>query len=881
MTHWQAEDALAVLGDGASLSGFATTTGPLWTHVRPHEAAPLPDDGWKFHISSRAATLPELADRLLPVLLRECCHFKIARSDEVLSRLNSGLRYPAAIGKAVTVYPEQSRVRELGLLLAELLRGHAGPRVLSDRRVDGRAPVYYRYGPFRSRWSSGAQGLPVLRIHGPGGEGFDAAATLAYRQPSWVADPFVTGDGSRPVREAEPELLGGRFRVVEGVFQAAHGNVYRVLDVRSYRPGAPALIVKQARAYVGESAGGTDVRARLRNERRILEACAAVPGIPRFLDHFSHGDDEFLVTTDAGGTHLLKVIESDGAMLPPPANDPAGTAGRAFARLAAALGDTLHALHRRGVVMRDLTPRNIVLRDGRPSIIDFGISALDGFHLPGGTPGFAPPEQLADEDPPRVEDDHYALGMVLAHAATGVLPLPGAATAVLARTRMRQTLAAVHGGGRPGFAALIADLTSGDRATAGRAADRLRDGSWLTEAPGRDRAVPVLPEVGTEVCVRLEERTLGLLVDGAGEYQFGGEPGDFAAVDAAVYSGGAGIGLELLHHRGRPGVDELLERLAAHSVTALHRVAPAPGLFSGRTGTEIFLAAARAAGVAMPHEVPPASGNGARDGELDVISGRAGVGLGALLLGDVETAHDQARRLVAQPGLSVLPPLGASIAQNPAFGYAHGFAGATDCLIAVAAHTDDPQLHGAARRRARALAERVLRLVAGGEVAAASPMTASWCRGLAGAARVLLHAHLRYGEAAFLTSAQAAASACAAFLPRMSRPGQCCGIAGVGSMLVDMARATGQERFQEAARTAARQLLIRSYGPDDAPLFVHPDFQQLPYSWSQGYAGVLAFLRRLNRPDTPEPLPSPAGMLSAAPMPRRTSRAAGAAAADG
>src|SRR5690606_26437402 len=103
------------------------------------------------------------------------------------------------------------------------------------------------------------------------------------------------------------------------------------------------------------------IRARLRNERRILQACSGVPRIPRFLDHFSHGGDEYLATTDAGRENLVDHVWAHGAMLAR-SPDPAGGAdGSALARLAADLVATLGALHERGVVMRDVTPRNVVL----------------------------------------------------------------------------------------------------------------------------------------------------------------------------------------------------------------------------------------------------------------------------------------------------------------------------------------------------------------------------------------------------------------------------------------------------------------------------------------------------------------------------------------
>ena len=88
--------------------------GPDWVTVAP-VGVPLAAHGWKLHISSRAANFPDLAARLLPRLLAERCHFKLARSEEVLARMNGGRPAPAGVGKAVTVYPPASRVRRLGL----------------------------------------------------------------------------------------------------------------------------------------------------------------------------------------------------------------------------------------------------------------------------------------------------------------------------------------------------------------------------------------------------------------------------------------------------------------------------------------------------------------------------------------------------------------------------------------------------------------------------------------------------------------------------------------------------------------------------------------------------------------------------------------------
>ncbi|MGZ3439863.1 MAG: serine/threonine-protein kinase, partial [Polyangia bacterium] len=99
-------------------------------------------------------------------------------------------------------------------------------------------------------------------------------------------------------------------------------------------------------------------------------------------------------------------------------------------RLGAAVADGMQAAHARGIIHRDLKPANILLlADGQPKIVDFGIAKLLATDAaatgPGmGTPHYMAPEQLTEGAvAPGV--DIWALGVTLFEAATGSLPFTG------------------------------------------------------------------------------------------------------------------------------------------------------------------------------------------------------------------------------------------------------------------------------------------------------------------------------------------------------------------------------------------------------------------------------------------------------------------------
>ena len=110
-------------------------------------------------------------------------------------------------------------------------------------------------------------------------------------------------------------------------------------------------------------------------------------------------------------------------------------------RVGVAIARALEAVHRAGLLHRDVKPSNILIRrDGVPLLTDFGLARDQDATLVTqagqflGTPAYAPPEQLRGEgeavDP---RSDVYSLGATLYHALALRVPFDGSTTGAILR----------------------------------------------------------------------------------------------------------------------------------------------------------------------------------------------------------------------------------------------------------------------------------------------------------------------------------------------------------------------------------------------------------------------------------------------------------------
>lgn len=221
----------------------------------------------------------------------------------------------------------------------------------------------------------------------------------------------------------------GPYRLVEKLGEGGMGVVYCGLDERGR-----GFAVKVLRDHIAHD---PQARARLGREVSALQRVDH-PRVAPLVGADVLGPRPYLATRLVSGGPLDAWIARRG-----PAR------GESLLRAARDLWDALDAIHSAGVVHRDLKPGNVLMPDGRPVVIDFGIAhAADevrltstGFVL--GTPGYIAPE-LLDGGTATTATDWWGFGATLAFMATGRAPFGGGPTAAVL-DRVRRWQVDLHG----------------------------------------------------------------------------------------------------------------------------------------------------------------------------------------------------------------------------------------------------------------------------------------------------------------------------------------------------------------------------------------------------------------------------------------------------
>jgi hypothetical protein len=208
------------------------------------------------------------------------------------------------------------------------------------------------------------------------------------------------------LQRGDPASVGG-YRLLGRLGTGGMGQVF--LGVSPSGRHVAVKLIHQVHA------GTEQFRERFAREIEMARRVGGFHTAP-VVDADPHADPPWMVTAYIDGPSLEEAVGRYGPL-------PAGQ----VRALGAGLAEGLAAIHAHGLVHRDLKPGNVIMAEDGPRIIDFGIArAVDSTGLTStgavvGTFSYMSPEQVRG-DPVRSASDVFALGSVLAFAATGRPP---------------------------------------------------------------------------------------------------------------------------------------------------------------------------------------------------------------------------------------------------------------------------------------------------------------------------------------------------------------------------------------------------------------------------------------------------------------------------
>ncbi|MBW4521483.1 MAG: pentapeptide repeat-containing protein [Scytolyngbya sp. HA4215-MV1] len=217
-------------------------------------------------------------------------------------------------------------------------------------------------------------------------------------------------------------LLHDRYRVIQSLGQGGFGATFLAINVSL--PGQPHCVIKQLRPNATAPHVLEMARDLFHREAQTLGKIGNHPQVPQLLDYFEANQEFYLVQEYVSGLTLQQEVKRSG---------PFSEAG--VKQFLSEILPVLQYIHSQQVIHRDIKPANLIRRtqDCKLVLIDFGAvknqvnqmsanaseqTALTSYAI--GTPGFAPPEQMAMR--PVYASDIYAIGVTCIYLLTGKSP---------------------------------------------------------------------------------------------------------------------------------------------------------------------------------------------------------------------------------------------------------------------------------------------------------------------------------------------------------------------------------------------------------------------------------------------------------------------------
>ncbi|QLE74414.1 serine/threonine protein kinase [Streptomyces rectiverticillatus] len=208
-------------------------------------------------------------------------------------------------------------------------------------------------------------------------------------------------------------LLDGRYRVLQRLGRGGQADIFVARD--EHRRQNVAIKSQFPRTFESTTEYAS-LAFPLEEELDRLKFMATVPGIPKVLGHGHYG---------RSGCRYIVMELIEGSTVSSWIRDHEPVQSAEAVSVIGQLCEILTRLHAKGYVHRDVTPNNTMVQpDGRVRLLDVGISVTAGEvnTYPGGSPGYAAPEQYDRSASLTPQVDVFALGAMLFAMTVSELP---------------------------------------------------------------------------------------------------------------------------------------------------------------------------------------------------------------------------------------------------------------------------------------------------------------------------------------------------------------------------------------------------------------------------------------------------------------------------
>ncbi|SDC54689.1 lanthionine synthetase LanC family protein [Shouchella lonarensis] len=821
-----------------------------WLYFSNHTYE-LPQQGWKIHLSIILPQVQSFLQEVAPFLLNERVDWKIPSNEQGVVKLLLGEGDRVQVGKFLTIYPRSEAVFEQLLeKLYERTSHFFGPEIVTDMRYKDSQCLFYRYGAFaHMRFYDRYSQLRKAGLRDEHGEMKEDRRVPFVTIPDWVELPPAL---QLHEKERESSLsqqsnpFAKRGLVVRAVLKkGAKGSVF-VVDTSSHKE----VVLKEARAHMMTGLDGRDARARLKHEYDLLVQCRGLDVTPQVYEYFQYGDHAYMVMEKLPGVTLRKFTED---LFQKPLKE---TSIQMMQQVRDHLHQSVATLHKHKVILRDLTPNNVmVLPDFTVRFIDLELACNQSSAEPlfdGLTPGYALPDEQVLSHINMTARDRYALGAIDVYLALGTDPFFG----VIPFT---ETIKKVRS-----LARCIEEKTFKHLCESGLSVME----EVVAEQKEREKLSNYVRMEGASFCTSIYEkmdfkRIDQLLPDNSLSDQW----------HVATFNHGLAGVMHFFHEMGQVTEDEMLFQYSLHVYTWLERhhpfvkgVSPV-GLYFGYGAVPWVLADAshyannaelqtKAVELALTIADEPCY-------TANVSHGLAGLGLMLLhvyhitkderLLQRARARADQILSSAEEMNGGIAWPTPISAEKRQYFlGYSHGIAGIGTFLVALFKETNEKKYKECVERIVDTLDRTAIKTETSAVVwpktfsLRDTSLQTSWCNGAAGIGQFLLSVLSIDDQEE--TRALAVGAVNAVLQSNVVQVNnQCHGMAGEGDFLIAAKRAVvgDQVAIDRKLRLIEKRLLAVADIVDGQYCWTGEDKMSHVIDYMTGYLGIYSFLARL------------------------------------